>query len=283
MQIWLATTNGLYKWERSINKFNHYLKDPNPNRDPKQFGSNSVSNIYFDRKGNLWAATFSGLYKFDTATLNYKVFKNNPDDSTSIGPDGPDNMYEDSHGNFWISTDYTIDKFDRESETFKHYKISTVRSFFEDSDGLLWACSGSRGVYKYNRDKDLFEEFYDEKSFHGFSMVQEDNNKDLWVASFYSGINYFDEKTFKYQSYSSESGLQSGFVNNLIKDNSGMLWLTTRLGISRFDTERKQYKHFGESEGLKVRDFITTSVFKSSDGQIFMGGKNGLVSFYPKH
>lgn len=280
--LWLATTNGLYKWERSINKFKHFLNDPNPKRDPNQYGSNSVSNIYFDRKGNLWAATFSGLYKFDTASMNYKVFKHIPGDSTSIGPDGPDNMYEDSYGNLWVSTDNTIDKFDRESEIFKHYKISTVRSFFEDSDGILWACSGSHGIYRYNRDKDLFEEFYDEKSFRSFSMVEEDNNKDLWVASFYSGINYFDEKTFKYQSYSTESGLQSGFVNNLIKDNSGMLWLTTRLGISRFDTERRQFKHFGEEQGLKIRDFITTSVFKSSDGQIFMGGKNGIVGFYPK-
>lgn len=280
--LWLATTNGLYKWERSINKFKHFLNDPNPKRDPKQYGSNSVSSIYFDRKGSLWAATFSGLYKFDTATMNFIIFKHDPNDSTSIGPDGPDNIYEDSNGNFWVSTDYTIDKFNRESEAFKHYKISTVRSFFEDSEGVLWACSGSRGIYRYNRYKDLFEEFYNEKSFRGFSMIEEDNNKDLWASSFYSGINYFDEKTFKYKSYSSESGFQSGFVNNLIKDNSGMLWLTTRLGISRFDTERKQFRHFGEAEGLKIRDFLTTSVYKSSDGQILIGGKNGLVSFYPK-
>lgn len=280
-ELWLATTNGLYKWYKNSNVFTHYLKDTNPKRDPKQFGNNSVSNVHFDSKGNLWAATYSGLYRFDTASMNYKLFKHNPDDSLSLGPDGPDNIYEDSHGNLWVSTDYSIDKFDRESEIFKHYKISTVRSFFEDSDGILWACSGSRGIYRYNRAADLFEEFYDEKSFRGFSMVQEDDNKNLWAASFYSGINYFDNTSFKYQSYSTESGLPSDFVNNLIKDNSGMLWLSTRLGISRFDPERKQFKNFGEDEGLKIRDFLTTSAFKATDGGIYMGGRNGLVSFYP--
>lgn len=279
--IWLATTNGLYKWQINSNSFDHYLKDNNPNRDPKQFGSNSVSNIFFDSKGNLWAATFSGLYKFDTTSMSYVNFKHNPNDSFTMGPDGPDNIYEDKFAVIWISTDNTIDKYDNGNKTFKHYNIATVRSFFEDSDGILWACSGSRGIYKYKREKDIFEEFYDERTFRGFSMITEDDNKNLWAASFYSGINYFDENSIKFQSFSIESGLPSGFVNNLIKDNSGMLWLTNRLGISRFDPERKQFKNFGEPDGLKIKDFLTTSVYKSPDGRIFMGGKNGMVSFYP--
>ncbi len=58
--------------------------------------SNTVICINQDSKGFLWIGTFEGLNRYDGYDL--KIFKHNPDDSTSIGANSIYSIYEDKSG-----------------------------------------------------------------------------------------------------------------------------------------------------------------------------------------
>lgn len=277
--IWIGTSNGFFKYDVITQNYSHYLSDPNPNRDPKVRGGNTIWGLHYDHNGNLWAASPAALYMFDVDTDEFIIYKNDPADSNSIL--GAEYIYEDSKGDIWLGGGSSLDKFERNKNIFRHYKMTNVRSIYEDSRGDIWAASGATGLYKYDSLSDSFIEYYDEKNFKSFSIATEDNNNRFWVASFLSGINLFDRSTGESQKFNENHGLPSNFVNNLINDNTGMLWLTSRLGLSRFDPDRKYFKNFTEKDGINFIDYQTTTAYKSPDGKIYFGGRGGMVSFLP--
>ncbi|HEX2786585.1 MAG TPA: two-component regulator propeller domain-containing protein [Ignavibacteria bacterium] len=279
--LWIGTSNGLYKHIYNSNDYQHFFSDNNPKRDSKLFGNNSILNLCFDDSGSIWVTLYSGLYNLNPLNGNVKSYIHSQSDTNSISESLETGLLKDKKGNLWISSPKSVDRFITSNETFKHYPLPTVRSFYEDNDGVIWASSGSRGLYKYDSSTDSFIEYFNESDFIGFSISLEDSKKRFWAASFYSGLNLFDIKSGKSEVFDTKYGLQSNFVNNLIMDNIGMLWLSTRTGISRFNPDTKFFKNFTEEDGLNIQDFQTTSANKSSDGKLYFGTRNGMVSFYP--
>lgn len=279
--LWIGTSNGLYMHKNNSDGYIHYFPDKNPNRDAKMFGSNSVLNLCFDDSVSIWVTTYSGLHNLNPKTGTVITFTHNHNDTNSISESLETGLLKDKKGNLWISSSKSVDRFITSNETFKHYPLPTVRSFYEDNEGVIWASSGSRGLYKYDTSTDSFIEYFNESSFIGFSISIEDSKNRFWAASFYSGLNLFDKRTGTSVAFDTKYGLQSNFVNNLIMDNIGMLWLSTRTGISRFNPDTKFFKNFTEEDGLNIQNFQTTSANKSPDGKLYFGTRNGMVSFYP--
>lgn len=83
--------------------------------------------------------------------------------------------------------------------------------------------------------------------------------------------------TNKYKYFKSEKGLVSAYVNNIIQDNNGFLWIGTQDGLSRFDgISFKNYPIKGDSLSST---HISTS-FKDSKGRLWFGLYNGNVLLY---
>ena len=74
-------------------------------------------------------------------------------------------------------------------------------------------------------------------------------------------------------------GLPSNQIRNMIEDDEGYLWLLTPNGVSKFNPGKESFKNFGIEDGLKSKQY--NSIHKSSNGEIFLGSSNGLVSFFP--
>ncbi|HWR99657.1 MAG TPA: two-component regulator propeller domain-containing protein [Prolixibacteraceae bacterium] len=99
-----------------------------------------------DRKGWIWIGTSQGVCRFDG--YRFTVFKNDPDDSTSLKGNLIRVIFEDRKGQLWIGTENGgLNKFDRDKETFSHYFSQgdqpllnnvSVTSIQEDQKGSLW-------------------------------------------------------------------------------------------------------------------------------------------------
>ena len=72
-----------------------------------------------DSKGFLWFGTMYGMVRYDG--FNYKIFKNNPEDHTSISFNDIISLHEDRKGNLWIGTGFGLTYFDRQQQNFKHF------------------------------------------------------------------------------------------------------------------------------------------------------------------
>jgi len=80
----------------------------------------TVLSIIQDSRGFLWIGTYDGLNRYDG--YSFTTFKNNPDDSTSLSGNGIRSLYEDNSGAIWVGTlSKGLNKYDSEKETFTRY------------------------------------------------------------------------------------------------------------------------------------------------------------------
>lgn len=61
-----------------------------------------------------------------------------------------------------------------------------------------------------------------------------------------------------------------------------MLWIGTQHGLSRLEVWNNTFCNYHTADGLLHDEFNNTSVYKSDNGVIFMGGPNGVSWFRPE-
>ena len=94
----------------------------------------------------MWFATEDGLDRYDG--YNFKVYKNNPQDPSSISDNFIWSIYQDKNGILWIGTNNGgLCKYDELTDSFISYKnnpsdlnsltFNDVRTIEEDSRGNL--------------------------------------------------------------------------------------------------------------------------------------------------
>lgn len=105
--------------------------------------NNAVICSLQDKRGFLWFGTKDGLDRFDG--YSFKTFRNDPDDSTSIGSNFIHALYEDPDGAIWVGTEKGLYRFDASTERFNLLPgsgIGPIRDVCMDGNHDLWFISG---------------------------------------------------------------------------------------------------------------------------------------------
>ena len=128
----------------------------------------SVECIIQDSLGFMWFGTEHGLNRYDG--YNFTVFKNDPDDPSSISNNDIWCLFIDSGQRLWIGT-YSggLNRYDprtRRFFRFNHqvsdsFSISSdkIRSITEDSSGYLWIGTSDAGMNRFDPHKQIFHRY----------------------------------------------------------------------------------------------------------------------------
>lgn len=273
----------------------NFKSGPNPSAG---ISSNLVKGIAQDNDKNLWIAThLGGLNRYNPITKKFAVFRNNPDDNSSISSDNVSAVMEDSRGRIWVGTDQRgVDLLDRKSGKFSHFNIGNkepfklsgnfVRNFYEDSRGNIWigtteglnmlAADSSGIIWVTSNNKTSKRRFP-----AIINCVREDASGVIWIGAYYGGLTRFDRKANTFITYKQKHGLPNDNVLGILDDNKGNLWLSTSNGLSRFDTKKGNFKNYTVTDGLPGNEFTANTFYKDKSGEMFFGGLNGLISFFP--
>ena len=121
-----------------------------------------VGSIIRDRSGFIWLATKDGLNRYDG--YSFKVFRHDPQDSTTVRDNHILRVFEDQTGLIWVGTNSGLDVFDPTTEIFHHIPCAVVagdtskeascvaRLILEDPDGRIWAGIGN-GLCRITPDR----------------------------------------------------------------------------------------------------------------------------------
>ena len=281
-RIWISQPDNLTRIDRNTSEVTFY---------PEL----TSHDVYEDRAGTYWIVSCRlGIRSFDPDTPE-RYFDYQPylADIKTPGFFCPNSPLEDTAGNFWIPTwGSGLLQLDRKTNTFTQYlndpgdqnslASDQILMAFEapSSPGVIWLGSEA-GLTRFDPDSHQFT-FYFLDELRRIMMIHEDTEGKFWVATASTGLHRFDPKTgFMERSYTTDDGLASNFIYSILPDNLGHFWLSTDNGLSRFDPVTDSFVNYTERDGLPGNQFSEHAHFKTKNGELFFGGINGLVSFYP--
>lgn len=155
---------------------------------------------------------------------------------------------EDKFGKLWIGTYSGLNLFDEKSQNF----ISQENLGVENLSAVIINDLYFKGTKCFLATPTGLIEM--DNSEHGLRMV-----------------NSFDR----------QSGLSNDFICAIEEDANGEIWLSTMTTITRFGSEDKTFVNFDKEDGVMIDSFHSGSSFVDSQGKVYFGGSNGLVSFDP--
>ena len=286
--IWLSTPEAIYRVDQKSETVSQYNNDSN---EPGSISDGPYEAIYQSKSGELWIGTGRGvLNKMEPEHPGYF-------DRYQIGNKSVNKIWEDRSGSLWYSSNNVgIGRFDPETGKVTTYTQEThglggtwtMRLYEAPSEpDVLWI-GRLGGITRLDLKSESFTN-YDYEYLRGVSWIHEDRNGDFWLATIRAGggLHRFDRETGQIiESVTMEDGLPNNLVFCLLEDTDGIFWLSTKAGISRFDPQSKIITNYDERDGVPVSIFtdlfLFASAFQTSGGEMFFGGADGMLSFYPR-
>ena len=164
------------------------------------------------------------------------------------------------------------------------------KTFYEDSDGILWFGKGRGQLFKVNMEDRKIDKFFhdpeDSTSIPSGMIISmsADSRDNLWIGTWPTGMVRFDKDTGKSKRYyEKEGGLIDNTVNAIIPDDDGYLWISTKNGICRFNPVTETFlDYYYAEDGLQSNEFLFDGAIKGFDGRIYFGGSNGVSYVDPE-
>ena len=218
----------------------------NFNQRNSQLVNENVYAILPDGEGNLWLGTLSALVRFNPEQRSFTTIEKEKD-GTPVVSKQITTLFRDSHKRLWIGGEEGLSVFKQEGLDIQKASILPVSNVTK----LFTNC------------------------------IYEASNGIIWVGT-REGFYCFNEKDKQIKRYNTINGLPNNVVYGILEDSFGRLWLSTNRGISCFNPETEKFRNFTESDGLQSNQFNTASYCRTSVGQMYFGGINGITTFRPE-
>ncbi|MBV1787362.1 response regulator [Marinobacterium sp. D7] len=274
---------GLVRFDRKTNRYTRYRADAG---NPDSLSNNNIFDIRYDPRGWLWVATTAGLNRFDLSSetwTQYHVEEGNPN---ALAADWVSGVAVDAQGVLWLAVyGAGLQRFDPTTGTFTLYSHDpdnpdsiandNLNYVFVAADGRLWV-GGDASISRFDPATGKAENFTPER--HGLSgltsdQTYQDRQGRIWVAT-YSGVNLYDPDSNRFTPYPDIRAV-------LADDAQGKLWVIAGKSLARFDPADGSLRRYDEHDGLLSNALEPTAGYRTSDGEIFVGGAKGFNSFFP--
>jgi len=252
---------------------------------PEGLSNSGVNYVFQDSNGFLWISTADGLNRYDGN--NIKIFKNDPNDSTTIPTNDCYAVAEDSEGFIWVGfSKNTIAKYNPKNETFQSYHIETggvtnTSVFYTallDSKGNLWFGSTYHGIQKFNKSKNKFEQVFLDVSnknsqWGNIFSITELKNGNILVADYANGIKIYNEKLNLFQTYYLKADFSPIHIQVIYEDVSGNIWFGGKSLLIKYSPKyytTEEYDVFGLTKDT-MGNHRVTGLVQDVDGYLWVG------------
>lgn len=281
--LWIATEDGgLNYLDREMKTFRHYQKKT----DAIPLNYHNVHTLLKTKKGDLWIGTFSGgvnKYNLNTKRMEYlSCMKKNKESSLIFC------LAEDSDNDIWIGTAdglFFVKNGEQTPQLLDKKELSNAFIYALAHDGsTIWIGTRRDGLFKYDKSNGLLTKIESENASQDFvTSIYIDQERQLWVGTNGGGIRHYNPLQKKFSTYTNADGLSSNSIMGIVQDDDKNRWISTDHGLCRFDNKTKQFSTYTINDGLPINQFNFCSAFKASDGELYFGTINGMISFYPQN
>ncbi|HZV68827.1 MAG TPA: response regulator [Saprospiraceae bacterium] len=160
---------------------------------------------------------------------------------------------------------------------------STVYHMLESNEGV-WLCTDN-GLFLLHPDEGIKQQV-DEKTSglpnSSLLFLHKDTSNIFWLATRGGGLIRWNPSDHTFKSFTVNEGLSHNIIYAILEDDYGFLWMSSDLGLMRFEKATGSCRTFLKSEGIPHEEFNRCSYFEDSKGNFYFGGLNGFIMFNPK-
>ena len=266
----------------------------------------AISSILQDSRGFMWFGTQDGLNRYDG--YNFVVYRNDPDDLTSLGGNQIWAIVQDPAGFLWIGTqDGGLNKYNPDTDTFIRYrhdpgnpnslKNNVIWSIWQDEAGLLWLYMDDGWLTQFDPDNETFTHYQQSLPAESYRLVSEpynlkaiyqDRRGIFWLTNYEGGLASFNREmgrfTYFLHNPDDVATIGAGTVTDIYEDRAGNLWVSTSEGgLNLLDQESGQFTHFQHDpdDPYSLSDNSCSQVYQDRTGAYWVATGRGLNLFDP--
>lgn len=176
-------------------------------------------------------------------------------------------------------------------DTKEGRNIGMVASLYIDKDETLWVSATGEGVYSYRFDTGKLTHYAHNPSIpntlsnNNVNNIMQDSNGNLWFSTSGSGLDRYRKESNDFENFDMQKdGLSSDCIYEVFESSiqKGDLLLITNQGFSQFDYPQKKFYNYGTENGFPLTAVNENALFVTHDGEVFLGGIQGMISFWEK-
>jgi signal transduction histidine kinase/ligand-binding sensor domain-containing protein/DNA-binding NarL/FixJ family response regulator len=301
-RIWIATDHGgINLLDKHNFKFRYLI---NREDDNKTIGQNSITQLYKDNTGIIWAGTYKkGVGYYHESIIKFPLYTHHLadplSDPKSLSFSDINSFAEDKTGNIWLGTNGGgLVYYDRKNEVFKKYQHNAnninslannvIVCLYIDHDQKLWIGTYFGGLDCY--DGKTFKHYKHSDALPGsisedrICTITEDTQHHLLVGTLSAGFNVLDSKTQTFTHYVYNPGynaIHSNYISRILVDKRGNWWIVTSYGVDVLLKATHQFLHYihNDKDPNSLLSNNTNNILEDSEGLIWISTREGISIF----
>lgn len=242
--------------------------------------NNTVFSCVQDQQGFVWMGSKDGLNRFDGYT--FKVFRNIPGDSMSIGDNFIRSLYIDAKNNLYAGTRIGLYKYNAllENFTLVYKTTQEIRDIEKDHEGNLWIISGQTLIRFHETSKAA--QVYKPDDYFAATSVCLDSARTIWVSSSTGMLQQYNHKKNRFTGFNLFTPSQSSSSKWIEKIQAtafnSILIGTSNYGVKQFhlsDYSTKDLITYNpDKTEIFARDFV-----QHTASEIWMATESGIFIY----
>lgn len=229
----------------------------------------------------MWFGTKDGLNRFDGYT--FKIFRNKPDDSTSIGNNFIHSIYEDVNGIIYVGTESGLYRYNQTTESFTEIPTPTagrIRDIKKDGKGILWYIVDFKLTSYNERTRKLRSFDFQDQADATSICISKDGA--LWTSTSTGILKKYDNKLDNFISYNvfeHSKPTVSKWIDKIhYSANNYILIGTSIQGVKLFNIEFSSYQDVLTYNSDKTEIFAR-NFFEAQKDEIWIATETGVYIY----
>lgn len=276
-RLWVGTMDGLNLFDPLSEKARRFVHNENARGT---ISNNKIWSLLCDKQGQIWVGTDYGFNAYNPKSQTFQVYLPNARPGSMRGK-SVNAILEDANNNLWLGNwSSGLNKFDKKTKRFSNYRQPQLPNAKNPNDvwsleladnGDIWVGTYWSGLFRFNPTTGKFNASpsTDKANTSAFSILKTDQNTLLVGGN--AGFYWVDTRNNKWDKVPGIPGSPDG---GLYYDAHGILWITTKGGLTKIDY--KQYKF--AFLPLAMQDKDVRSIV-AADNELWLGTDKGLFSY----